>query len=112
MCERWHYATQAYQTVTHGDAGSGAPAEMVQATSGWATGGTEPDRAVLLDMSADRMGERLARPLDRIEARMMIGGVEGENLRLHFDTARVRIVPDGEGEPGLTPHTMRVGPAP
>ncbi len=52
------------------------------------------------------------RDLDRIEARMMVGQVQGENLRLRFDTARVRVVPDAEGKPGLTPQTLRVGQAP
>ncbi len=68
VCERWHYATQAYQTTPQGDV-TGASAEMVRETSAWATGGTEPDRAVLLDMPSHDTGERMQRPLDRIESR-------------------------------------------
>src|SRR5690349_19262464 len=44
VCERWHYATSAYQ----GAAGGASP-EAVARSSALATGGLEPDRAVLLD---------------------------------------------------------------
>jgi dTMP kinase len=64
VCERWHYATSAYQ-----GAAGGAPAEAVRASSALATGGLEPDRAVLLDAPDEVLESRLARPRDRIEAR-------------------------------------------
>ena len=64
VCERWHHATAAYQ----GHAG-GASLEVVRITSAVATGGTEPDRAVLLDVDVHEAGRRMDRPRDRIEAR-------------------------------------------
>jgi dTMP kinase len=64
VCERWHYATTAYQGIA-GGAGEGA----VRATSALATGGLEPDRAILLDLPDAVAGARLGRLLDRIEGR-------------------------------------------
>ncbi len=69
VCERWHYATTAYQTAPHDGTATGAPEAMVRETAAWATAGTEPDRAVLLEISEEEMGRRLDRDLDRIEAR-------------------------------------------
>ena len=69
ICERWHFATMAYQTAAHGATATGAPADMVRDTSAWATGGVEPDRALLLDLSVDGSRARIERDLDRIEAR-------------------------------------------
>lgn len=64
VCERWHYATQAYQ-----GAAGGAALAAVRASSALATGGLEPDRAVLLDLADDAAQARMSRPRDRIEAR-------------------------------------------
>jgi dTMP kinase len=64
VCERWHYATQAYQ-----GAAGGAGAEDVRLSSRLATGGLEPHRAILLDVADDAAQRRMARPRDRIEAR-------------------------------------------
>lgn len=64
VCERWHYATQAYQ-----GAAGGASAEDVRTSSRLATGGLEPDRAVLLDMDDAGAQARMQRERDRIEAR-------------------------------------------
>jgi dTMP kinase len=64
VCERWHFATMAYQAF-----GGGAPAELVRVTSALATGGIEPDRAVLLDLGPEEAGQRMEGPRDRIEAR-------------------------------------------
>lgn len=69
VCERWHYATFAYQTATAPGASSGAPEQMVRETSSWAVAGTEPDRALYLTLPADQTEARLAREQDRIEAR-------------------------------------------
>ena len=64
VCERWHYATSAYQ-----GAAGGAPAEAVRASSALATGGLDPDRALLLDAPDEVLEARIARPRDRIESR-------------------------------------------
>ncbi len=64
VCERWHYATRAYQGVAFG-----AGVEAVDATSALATGGLEPARALLLDLPQREAGERLGAELDRIEVR-------------------------------------------
>ena len=64
VCERWHYATRAYQ-----GAGSGLPLPVVDATSRMATSGIEPDRAVLLDVPDAEIEARLNGPLDRMEAK-------------------------------------------
>ena len=69
VCERWHYATFAYQTAAVSGDEAGAPEEMVRATSGWAVGTTEPDRALYLTLPADVTESRLAGEQDRIEAR-------------------------------------------
>ena len=69
VCERWHYATMAYQTAAHDGAQAGAPAEMVRETAAWATAGTEPDRAILLELPDAERDARMGADLDRIEAR-------------------------------------------
>ncbi len=69
VCERWHYATFAYQTAKAPGESAAAPEQMVRETSAWATAGTEPDRALYLTLPADQTEERLAGEQDRIEAR-------------------------------------------
>jgi dTMP kinase len=65
VCERWHYATLAYQ-----GAGGGADLDLVRRTSAAATGGVEPRRAVLLALPvAEAERRRRDRPPDRIERR-------------------------------------------
>jgi dTMP kinase len=64
VSERWHYATAAYQGVA-----GGAGLDAVTVTSRLATGGLDPDRAVLLDLPGDDSQARIDRPLDRIERR-------------------------------------------
>ncbi|MCP5069027.1 MAG: hypothetical protein GY946_20890, partial [bacterium] len=80
VCERWHYATFAYQTATAPGAPGGAPEQMVRETSSWAVAGTEPNRALYLTLPADQTEARLAREQDRIEAR-------GRAYRRLVDTA-------------------------
>jgi dTMP kinase len=90
VCERWHYATSAYQ-----GAAGGAPAEVVKRSSTLATGGLEPDRAVLLDAPATALEARLQRPRDRIESR---GADYRERVAAGFralfatDPARLKVV--------------------
>src|SRR5436190_5804740 len=62
ICDRWHYATSAYQS-----AGGGADPAAVRLTSKIATDGLEPRRAVLLDVPPAVAEGRMARPLDRME---------------------------------------------
>lgn len=69
VCERWHYATTAYQTVAHEGTDRGAPEAMVRETAAWATAGTEPERAILLELGPRERARRLGEDLDRIEAR-------------------------------------------
>lgn len=64
VCERWHYATSAYQ-----GAAGGADPQAIAASSRLATGGLEPDRAVLLDAPDAVSQGRLRRERDRIESR-------------------------------------------
>lgn len=64
VCERWHYATSAYQGV-----GGGAGLEAVELSSRLATGSLDPDRAVLLDAPQAVLDTRIDRPLDRVESR-------------------------------------------
>jgi dTMP kinase len=68
VCERWHYATRAYQGAY---AGIGRRAEdaLVVASSALAVGETEPDRAILLDLPTEAAHARLGGDLDRVEAR-------------------------------------------
>lgn len=97
VCERWHYSTSAYQGVA-----AGAGLEAVRITSALATGGLEPDRAVLLDVPDAVAGARLGDLLDRIEQR-------GDAYRAHVAEVlrdvfgggddRLRIVP-AQGPPG------------
>jgi dTMP kinase len=69
VCERWHYATFAYQTAQAPGAASGAPERMVRETSAWAVAGTEPDRALYLTLPPAQTETRLDREQDRIESR-------------------------------------------
>jgi len=64
VCERWHFATTAYQAF-----GGGVAREAVALTSDLATGGVEPDAALLLDVDSEVAAGRMDRPKDRIEAR-------------------------------------------
>ena len=68
VCERWHYATRAYQGAYVG-VGRRASDEAVRTSSALAVGETEPDRAVLLDLPAGEAAVRLGERLDRVEAR-------------------------------------------
>jgi dTMP kinase len=64
LCDRWHYATSAYQS-----AGGGADPAAVRLTSKIATDGLEPRRAILLDVPPAVAERRMARPLDRMESK-------------------------------------------
>lgn len=64
VCERWHYSTSAYQ-----GAAGGASASAIAQSTRLATGGLEPDRAVLLTAPDALSQARLGRTRDRIEAR-------------------------------------------
>lgn len=68
VCERWHYATSAYQGAYEG-VGRRAEDEAVLASSALATGGTEPHRAILLDMPSEASDERVGGDRDRLESR-------------------------------------------
>ena len=68
VCERWHYATRAYQGAYAG-VGRRAADDAIRQASALATGGTEPDRAVLLDLPPGGADARLGPELDRVEAR-------------------------------------------
>jgi dTMP kinase len=90
VCERWHYATQAYQ-----GAAGGASAEDVATSSRLATGGLEPDRAVLLDLPDAEAQARIARPHDRIESRgdgYRARVAAGFRRLFASDPARMRVV--------------------
>jgi dTMP kinase len=90
VCERWHYATSAYQ-----GAAGGADPEAIGVSSRLATGGLEPDRAVLLDLPSEAAVVRIDRPHDRIESRgALYRSRVGEGFRALFraDPARCRIV--------------------
>ncbi len=96
VCERWHYATSAYQGV-----GAGAGLGAVATTSALATGGLEPDRAVLLDLPEKSAGARLGGDLDRIERRGAAYRAKvAAALRTLFeaDGNRLRVV-DARGAP-------------
>ena len=69
VCERWHYATLAYQTAAHADAKSGASESVVLESSRLATASVEPDRAILLELPLDTGSARVGEDQDRIEAR-------------------------------------------
>ena len=91
ICERWHYATLAYQGIA-----GGAGREAVERTSSLATGGLEPGRAVLLDLPGASADARLGADLDRIESRGAAYRVQvGDGLREIFETGgeTFRIVP-------------------
>lgn len=90
VCERWHYATQAYQ-----GAAGGASAQDVATSSRLATGGLEPDRAVLLDLDDAGSQARMQRERDRIEARGAAYRqrvAEGFRALFAADRQRMRVV--------------------
>jgi dTMP kinase len=64
ICDRWHYATLAYQS-----GGGGVDPGAVRTTTRLATEGLEPRRAVILDVDEAVAARRMDRPLDRIERR-------------------------------------------
>jgi dTMP kinase len=64
LCDRWHYATFAYQS-----GGGGVDPAVVRLTTQIATEGLDPRRAVILDVDEGVAARRMARPLDRIERR-------------------------------------------
>jgi dTMP kinase len=64
LCDRWHFATFAYQA-----GGSGVDPAVVRVTTRLATEGLEPRRAVILDVDEAVAARRMSRPLDRIERR-------------------------------------------
>ncbi len=68
VCERWHYATTAYQGAYQG-IGPVADPEAIRSSSALATAGVEPDRAILLDMPAEASDDRVGEERDRLEAR-------------------------------------------
>ena len=94
MCERWHYSTRAYQGAYEG-VGRRTTEDELRATSALATGGLEPDRAVLLDIDGDEAGVRMGADLDRVESRgAAYRAVVGERFRAIFaeDAAQRRMV--------------------
>ena len=68
VCERWHYATTAYQGAYEG-VGRRADPQALETSSILAVGGTEPDRAILLEVPEAESGSRLGSLLDRVESR-------------------------------------------
>jgi dTMP kinase len=64
VCDRWHYATTAYQ-----GGGGGVEATAIRVTTRIATDGLEPRRAILLDVDETVALRRMDRPLDRMERR-------------------------------------------
>lgn len=98
VCDRWHYATTAYQGAYEG-VGRRAGEEALRTSSALATRGTEPDRAILIDMPTGDADVRVGDARDRLESR---GGDYrrrvAERFRTLFaeDPAQRRIV-SGEG---------------
>ena len=68
VCDRWHFATTAYQGAYEG-VGCRAGEEALRTSSALATAGTEPDRAILLDLAVADAGLRVGEQRDRLEAR-------------------------------------------
>lgn len=68
VCERWHFATRAYQGAYEG-IGRPATEDALLLSSRLAVGETEPHRALLLDMPSAETGARLGKDLDRLESR-------------------------------------------
>lgn len=68
VCDRWHYATTAYQGAYEG-VGRRASGEALRLSSALATSGVEPDRALLLDMPAEASDRRVGAQRDRLESR-------------------------------------------
>ncbi|MDJ0523240.1 MAG: dTMP kinase [Planctomycetota bacterium] len=98
VCDRWHYATTAYQGAYEG-VGRRASEEALRASSALATGGTEPDRAILIDMPPDDADVRVGDSRDRLEVR---GGAYRRRVAERFrslfaeDPEQRRVV-SGEG---------------
>ena len=95
VCERWHYATRAYQGAYQG-VGRRAGDEALRATARLAVGATEPDRAILLDIETDIAHGRLGEDLDRVEARgAAYRGEVARRFREIFreEPERMRVVP-------------------
>ncbi len=68
VCERWHYATTAYQGAYEG-IGTRASAHALRTSSELATQGVEPQRALLLDMPPSASDARVGTERDRLESR-------------------------------------------
>ncbi len=75
VCERWHYATRAYQGAYAG-VGRAAGEDALRQSSQMAVGETEPQRAILLDMASQDTEARIGSDPDRLESR-------GETYRRH-----------------------------
>ncbi len=84
VCDRWHFATRAYQ-----GGGGGAPEDLIRLTSSAATEGLDPRRSVLLDVAPETAARRMKRPLDRIERR-------GPEYRARVRDAFLRIFAAGD----------------
>lgn len=68
VCERWHFATEAYQ-VAYDGMGPRVDARAVRQSSSLAVRGMEPQRAVYLELPEEVAARRLGRELDRVESR-------------------------------------------
>lgn len=68
VCERWHYATEAYQLAYEG-IGARADARSVRQSSRLAVRGVEPQRALFLDLGDAAAQARVGAAPDRVEAR-------------------------------------------
>lgn len=68
VCERWHYATRAYQGAYEG-VGPAASETALCESSALATAGVEPDLAILLDMPSRASDARVGDERDRLESR-------------------------------------------
>ena len=94
VCERWHYATTAYQGAYEG-MGPRASEQALQTTSDLAVGGIEPDRAILLDLPEAESERRVGPEKDRLESRSAVYRARvGERFRALFaqDPAVRRVV--------------------
>ena len=98
VCERWHYATTAYQGAYEG-VGRGASEEALRQSSALATAGVEPDRAILLDMPSVASDARVGDDRDRLESRGDVYRARvAERFRAVFaEDPAVRRIVDAEG---------------
>lgn len=98
VCERWHYATTAYQGAYEG-VGRAASDEALRVSSALATAGVEPDRAILLDMPSVTSDARVGSDRDRLESRgEAYRAAVGARFRAVFaQDPAVRRVVDAEG---------------